>query len=49
MTFQKLTKTPLVYSVSFFNFGGFGALFGWAKPSKAPPRGDGTEQTVDKS
>jgi len=31
-----------------FQFGGLGALFGWAKPNKAP-RGDGTERTVDKS
>jgi len=29
------------YSVSRFNLGGLGALFGGAKPTK-PPRGDGT-------
>ena len=33
----KLTKIPLVYSVSRFNLGGLGALFGGAKPTKAPP------------
>ena len=38
----KLTKTPLIYSVSRFSFGGLGALFGGAKPTKAPSRGDGT-------
>jgi len=32
-----------------FQFWRVGALFGWAKPTKDPPRGDGTEQTVDKS
>jgi len=36
----KLTKTALIYSVSHFNLGGRGALFGWTKPTKAP-RGDG--------
>jgi len=34
-----LTKIPLVYRVSYFNLGGLGALFGEAKPTKAP-RGD---------
>jgi len=38
---MKLTKTPLIYSVSRFHLGGLGALFGGAKPTKAP-RGDGT-------
>jgi len=37
----KLTKTPLIYSVSRFNLGELGDLFGEAKPTKAP-RGDGT-------
>jgi len=37
----KLNKIPLIYSVSRFNLGGLGALFGVAKPTKAP-RGDGT-------
>ena len=32
----KLTKTPLIYSVSRFNLGGLGALFEGAKPTKAP-------------
>jgi len=32
-----LTKIPLPYSVSYFQFGGFRALFGWSKPTKAPP------------
>jgi len=38
----KLTKTPLIYSVSRFNLEGLGALFGGISPPK-PPRGDGTE------
>jgi len=38
----KVTKTPIIYDVSRSNFGGLGALCGWAKPTKAPPRGDGT-------
>jgi len=37
----KLAKAILIYSVSLFNFGGLGALFRGAKPTKAP-RGDGT-------
>jgi len=37
----KLTKIPLTYSVSRFNFGGFGVFLGGAKPTKAL-RGDGT-------
>jgi len=32
----KLAKTPLIYSVSCFNLGRLGALFGGAKPTKAP-------------
>jgi len=32
-----LTKTQLIYSVSYFNLGGLGALFGRTKPPKAPP------------
>jgi len=36
-----MTKIPLTYSVSYFNLGGLGALFGGAKPTK-DPRGDGT-------
>jgi len=32
-----LTKIPLVYSVSYFNLEGVVALFGEAKPAKAPP------------
>jgi len=30
-----LTKNPLIYSVSYFNFGGLVAFWG-AKPTKAP-------------
>jgi len=45
-----LAKTQLIYSVSYFNLGGFGALFGGISPQK-PPRGDGTgveqEDAVD--
>jgi len=41
---EKLIKTPLIYSFSFFNLEGLGALFGKAKPTKVvPPRGDGTD------
>jgi len=32
-----LTKIPLSYSVSYFTLEGLGALFGGAKPTKAPP------------
>ena len=39
----KLNNTPLIYSVSHFNFGGLGALFGGLSPPK-PNRGDGTAQ-----
>jgi len=35
-----LTKPTLIYSVSCFNLGWLGALFGKAKPTEAP-RGDG--------
>ena len=37
----KLTKISPIYSVSRFNLGGLGALFGGTKRTKAP-RGDGT-------
>jgi len=37
----KLTKTPLIYSVSYFNLGWLGALFEGLSPPK-PLRGDGT-------
>ena len=40
---SNLTKMPLTYSISNFNFGGLGAFFGKTKPTKAP-RGDGTGQ-----
>jgi len=32
-----LTKTTLIYSVSCFNFGGLGTLFGGDKPTNASP------------
>jgi len=32
----KLTKTPLIYSVSRFNLGALGALFGGLSPPKTP-------------
>jgi len=38
----KLNTTPLIYSVSHFNLGGLGPLFGGTKPTKDPRR-DGTE------
>jgi len=31
-----LTKSPLIYSVAYFNLGALGALFGEAKPTEAP-------------
>jgi len=37
LTFQNLTKTPLIYSVSYFNFGVLGTLF-WGQS----PHGDDT-------
>jgi len=43
----KLTKTSHIHSASRFNLGGLGALFGRAKPTKAP-RGDGTAYIVAK-
>jgi len=30
-------KTLFIYSIAYFNLGGLGALFGAAKPTKAPP------------
>ena len=39
---SNLTKIPLTCSVSCFNLVGLGALFGGAKPTKAP-RGDGSD------
>jgi len=41
-----LTKIPLTYSVSYFNLGGLGALFGGLSPPK-PPRGDGIGTRTD--
>jgi len=41
----KLTKTPFIYSISRFNLGGLGALFGGSKP----PRGDGTASETSQS
>jgi len=38
----KIDKMQLIYSASYFNLGGLGALFWEAKPTKAP-RGDGTD------
>jgi len=38
---EKLIKPPMIYSVSYFDLRGLSALFGEAKPTKAP-RGDGT-------
>jgi len=37
----KFDKNTLTYSVSYFNLGGLGTVFGGAKPSKLS-RGDGT-------
>ena len=46
---ESLTKTPMVYSVSYFSLGGLDTLFGGAKPTKAPPRGDGTATGVPRN
>jgi len=40
-----LTKIPLIYSVSYFNLGGLGAVFGGLSPPK-PPRGDGADDVM---
>jgi len=52
LTFLKLTKIPLIYSVSRLNFGELGVrlgalelCMGGAKPTKAP-RGDGSVLTL---
>jgi len=34
---ENLIKSPKIYSVSYFDFGGLGTLFGGAKPTIAPP------------
>ena len=34
---ENLIKTRMIYSVSYFNLGGIGTLFGGVKPTKAPP------------
>jgi len=48
---ENFIKSPLIYSVSYFDLGGLGTLFGGVKPTKAP-RGDGTghmfTQTIDR-
>jgi len=36
LAITKLTKTPLIYSVSRFNLGGLGVLFGGLSPPKPP-------------
>jgi len=33
---ENLIKVPLIYSVSYFNFGGIGYLFGRVSPPKPP-------------
>jgi len=40
-----LTKIPLVYSVSYFNLGRLGALFGGLSPPK-PPMATGLLQSM---
>jgi len=37
LAFQKLAKTPLIYSVSCFNLGGAWSFVCGTKPTKAPP------------
>jgi len=41
LTLQKLTKTQLLHSVSFFNLGGLELCLEGLSPQKSP-RGDGT-------
>jgi len=36
-TFKKLTETPLIYCVSYFNLGRLGALIGGRKAYQSPP------------
>jgi len=42
---ESLTKTQMVYSVSYLYLGGLGTLIGGSKPPKSP-RGDGTATGV---
>ena len=48
---ESLTKTPMVYSVSYFYLGGLGTLFGGDNPTNPPPnpRGDGTATGVPRN
>jgi len=43
---SNLKKIPLIHSVSYFNLGWIGALFGGLSPPE-PPRGDGTARILD--
>jgi len=43
---EKLIKPPMIYSVSYFNFGALNALFGELSPPKLP-RGDGTDPGME--
>jgi len=40
--FKNLTKTPLIYSVSYLNFWGLELCFGGGAKLTKTPRGDGT-------
>jgi len=46
---SKLTKVALIYNVSYFNFGGLGALFGGMSPAKPPWRRDWFHFTISAS
>ena len=41
---ENFIKTPMIYSVSYFDLGGLSTLFGGISPPK-PPRGDKTGST----
>jgi len=43
---SNLTNIPLIYSVSYFNLGGLGALFGGDKPTNAAPVATGLLHTT---
>jgi len=43
----KIVKTPLIQTVSYFNVGGFGVLFGELSPPK-PSCGDGSDAEIKK-
>jgi len=41
LNIPKFAKTPLIYSILYFNLGSLGALFGGAKAHRRPPMATG--------